>query len=155
MTVSRGVFLLLIFLGIMSCTIPSRDTEAGLPVVGTWRLVKEMSVTGPDTVITRHHGDVQETLKMINPTHFTFLRHDLQHGKDSVKTFVAGGGRYALQGNQYTEHLDFCNYREWEGHTFTFELTIKGDTLVQLGREKAETLGVDRIIEETYVKVRR
>jgi hypothetical protein len=62
-------------------------------------------------------------------------------------------GPITLQGDKYTEHLEYFNYREWEGHTFDFTVTIKNDTLTQRGVEKLEHLGIDRIIEERYKRL--
>lgn len=92
-------------------------------------------------------------IKIINATHFAFLKHDLTHGKDSA-IYESGAGKYTLEGNQYTEHLDFCNAREWEGHNFQFTVTISNDTLLQTGIEKLENLGVNRLIIEKYARVK-
>lgn len=51
-------------------------------------------------------------IKIINETHFSFLNHDMKKGKDSTKVFVAGGGRYTLEGDQYNEFLEYCSARE-------------------------------------------
>lgn len=91
-------------------------------------------------------------IKIINGTHFAFLKHSTQ--KDSALNFDAGGGRYTLIGNNYTEHLDFYNDRNWEDKAFNFTVTVKNDTLIQRGVEKVEKAGIDRIIIEKYVKVR-
>ena len=92
-------------------------------------------------------------IKIINQDHFAFLRHDLAQGKDSTTLYVSGGGRYTLEGDQYTEYLEFCTAREWEGHTFQFTVSIQNDTLIQQGRERIESLGVDRLNTETYVRL--
>ena len=82
--------------------------------------------------------------------------HDLSKGKDSSSaTFSAGGGTYSLTGNKYTEHLEYCNAREWEGHDFSFTITISGDTLIQSGVEKIEAQGINRINTEKYVRVKK
>lgn len=95
-------------------------------------------------------------LKIINDSHFAFVRHDLNKGTDTAnKIFSAGAGRYALKGNQYTEHLDFFDMREWEGHSFNFTISINNDTLVQQGIEKVENLGIDRLIIEKYIRTGR
>lgn len=144
-------FLILILL--ISCEMKTGDNSKPeeLPIIGTWELISAMTVENGDTSITGYN-DALKLIKIINDTHFSFLKHDLNKGKDSLAVFVAGGGTYTLSGNQYSEHLEFCNYREWEGHTFDFELKISGDTLIQQGVEKIEDIGVDRIITETYTK---
>src|SRR5690606_3992153 len=95
----------------------------------------------------------QKMIKILNKTHFSFLRHDLDSGKSTSPVFVAGGGRYSFEGQKYTEHLEYCNYREWEGHEFDFEIKFVGDTLIQQGVEEIKDLGVNRMIIEKYVRI--
>lgn len=106
-----------------------------------------------DTTVTDYSKD-KRMIKIINATHFAFLNHDLQKGKDSVKVFVAGGGRYTLDGNRYTEFLEYCSDRDWEGHQFEFTVTLDRDTLIQSGTEKIEGLGIERQNIEKYVRTR-
>ena len=139
----------------ISCTEKAeiKDESAALPIVGTWQLFQGTSYENGDTTVT-DYGKTNEMIKILNDTHFSFLNHDLNHGKDSTASFVAGGGTYSLEGNTYTEHLDYCNYREYEGNTFEFELTLQGDTLIQKGREQIEEEGIDRIIIEKYIRIK-
>jgi hypothetical protein len=92
-------------------------------------------------------------IKIINNTHFAFLRHDLNPPKDSSNHFDAGGGSYTLNGDQYTEHLDYYTDRNWEGKPFNFTVQINGDTLTQTGIEKVDAAGINRTIVEKYVRV--
>jgi hypothetical protein len=124
------------------------------PIAGYWKLLTGTLIEKGDTITTDYTKDVS-FIKIINDTHFAFLQHDLKRGKDSVAVFVAGGGRYSLAGNSYTEHLEYCSAREWEANGFAFTVTLKGDTLTQRGVEKVESAGENRINTETYVKVKR
>jgi hypothetical protein len=139
-----------------SCTEKPAETAASsLPLEGTWRLFSGTTITGKDTVNT-DYTQGQQMLKILNDSHFAFVLHDLNKGQDTAnKIFSAGAGTYTLNGDQYSEHLDFCNQREWEGHTFNFTVAINNDTLVQQGVEKVENLGVDRLIIERYVRVKK
>ena len=92
-------------------------------------------------------------IKIINNSHFAFMQHDLNTPKDSSNNFDAGGGRYTLTGDQYTEHLDYYKDRNWEGKTFSFTVSIQNDTLTQKGIEKVDKEGIDRIIIEKYVRL--
>jgi hypothetical protein len=103
--------------------------------------------------VTDYTKDVS-FIKIINPTHFSFIQHDLGKGKDSVAVFSAGAGAYTLKDSTYTERLEYCSAREWEGNDFTFTVTIKDDTLIQRGVEKVEAAGVDRINIEKYVRLK-
>ena len=120
-------------------------------IEGTWKLVTATLIEKGDTTVTDYTTD-RSFIKIINDSHFAFLQHDLR--KDSTG-FSAGGGRYDFDGKNYTEHLEYCNAKEWEGHDFTFTMTITGDTLVQSGIEKIESQGIDRINTEKYVPVEK
>jgi hypothetical protein len=152
----KVLFALLMPLILNSCAEQAQKAEvktAGLPVQGTWKLLSGTLIEKGDTVVT----DYTKTLsfiKIINETHFAFLKHDLNGGKDSTASFGAGGGSYTLMGDQYTEHLEYCNDRAWEGHDFTFTLTVTNDTLVQSGVEKIEAEGIERYNIEKYIRVR-
>jgi hypothetical protein len=104
-----------------------------------------------DTTVTDYTTHLS-FIKIINDSHFAFLQHDTR--KDSIN-FSAGGGRYELNGDKYTEHLEYCSAKEWEGHEFNFTVTIKGDTLVQQGIEKIEAQGVDRLNIEKYIRYKK
>lgn len=138
-----------------SCNIRKDDLQerGRIPIAGTWRLITGTLIEHGDTTITDYTKG-QRMIKIINATHFSFLNHDLNMGKDSTAVFVAGGGRYSLDANSYTEYLDYCSDRAWEGHTFPFVISIQNDTLVQRGMEKVEDAGVERLNIERYVRVK-
>ena len=93
-------------------------------------------------------------IKIINDSHFAFFLHDSAKGKGENALYSSGAGSYTLKGNQYTEHLEYCSDRAWEGHDFNFTLLLKNDTLVQTGREKVESAGIDRVNTEKYIRLR-
>lgn len=126
-------------------------SDVPLPIEGTWKLISAMTITGDDTTRTDYTSNV-EGIKIIGESHFSFFQHDLNHGKDSTATFASGAGRYVLQEDHYTEFLEYCSGREWENHKFDFTVDIRNDTLIQMGIEKVASLGVDRVIVETYVR---
>lgn len=137
----------------ISCTeSSSEETYSG--IVGTWKLLTGTIIEKDDTTVTDYTKD-KSFIKIINDTHFAFTLHDLNKGKDSASaTFSAGSGTYTFDGKNYTEHLEYCNAREWEGHDFPFTITITGDTLVQKGIEKVEGLGIERMNIEKYVRLK-
>lgn len=150
------IFLSVVFLIVLfSCNDSKRTAplSGGFPLTGTWKLLQGTVVKGKDTTITDYTRD-KSFIKIINATHFSFLQHDLQGGKDSATaSFSAGGGRYTLQGNQYTETLEYCSARNWEGNNFHFTISIQNDTLIQTGVEKIADLGIEQINTEKYVRL--
>ena len=142
-------------LSLLSCgrgSTQETQKEIGSPIEGTWRLYSATTIKRTDTTITDFtHG--QEMIKVINKSHFAFLRHDTNQGKDTA-IFSAGGGTYSLSGDKYTELLQYCNDRGWEGHTFLFTVSIKGDTLLQTGVENLPKENVDQYIIERYVRLK-
>ena len=137
---------------IISCNQQSQQKREGksLPIQGTWKLLTGTLIEKGDTTVTDYTTNLS-FIKIINESHFAFLQHDTR--KDSIN-FSAGGGRYELNGDKYTEHLEYCSAKEWEGHDFSFTITINGDTLIQQGVEKIEAQGIDRINTEKYIRYR-
>jgi len=144
------IFLSLI---IISCNQQPQQKEETklLPIQGTWKLLTGTLIEKEDTTITDYTTNLS-FIKIINDSHFAFLQHDTR--KDSTN-FSAGGGRYELNGDKYTEHLEYCSAKEWEGHDFSFTITINGDTLIQQGVEKIEAQGIDRINTEKYIRYKK
>lgn len=151
----KRYFLIFSFaLGIFSCQRNEQPNDGQVRLNGTWQLISGTLIEKGDTVVTDYTRDIQ-MIKIINDSHFAFLNHDLNKGKDSLTTqFVAGGGRYELNGDQYTEHLEYCSDRQWEGNDFVFTVTIQADTLTQRGVEKVEGTTIDRLNVERYVRVK-
>jgi len=146
------VTLFLVFM--ISCVEKTKNnlqTTSAIPIHGTWKLLTGTLIEKGDTSITDYTKD-RSFIKIINDSHFSFLSHTLR--KDTTD-FSAGGGTYSLNGNNYTEHLEYCSAKEWEGHDFSFTVTITGDTLVQSGVEKIEAQGIDRINIEKYIRYKK
>ncbi len=120
---------------------------------GTWRLISGTTITKGVSEVTDYTKD-QSMIKIINNTHFAFLKHKLGVAKDSSNQFDAGGGSYTLNGDQYTERLDYYSDKNWEGKPFTFTVSIVNDTLIQRGIEKVENENINREIIEKYLLVK-
>ncbi|HPH45416.1 MAG TPA: hypothetical protein PLJ60_01860 [Chryseolinea sp.] len=150
------ILIVLVAVILQSCNEKYHNDESTLPTTslqGTWKLISETKIENSDTTFVELKKD-REMIKILNETHFSFLNHDTNKGKDSTATFVAGGGQYTLKGNQYKEYLSYCSAREWEGNSFDFTVIIQNDTLIQSGREKIEGTTIDRIIIEKYSRVK-
>lgn len=139
----------------VSCTAKKEtNTSSFLPINGAWQLISGTLIEKGDTVITDYRKKLS-FIKIINDTHFAFLQHDLNKGKGADSSFSSGGGSYTLKDSLYTEHLEYCSARNWEGNDFTFTVTIQNDTLVQRGMEKIEGSGVNRLNIEKYFRVKK
>jgi hypothetical protein len=144
----------LLIAALSSCKQGETSNEAASKQTlnGSWRLASSKSITGKDTVDTSPAKDI-ETIKLYNDDHFSFFTHDLKKGKIDTPVFSAGAGTYTLSGNNYAEHLEYCNARGWENQDFKFTIELKKDTLMQRGVEKIDSLHIDHIIVETYVRM--
>jgi hypothetical protein len=155
--VKHQIGLAAIFIIILvSCSGPVQNNESkptAIPIQGTWKLLTGTLVEKNDTTVTDYTKG-REFIKIINDTHFAFLSHDLNKGKGPDSVFSAGGGNYSLKDSLYTEHLVYCNDRQWEGNEFQFTITINNDTLIQKGIEKIDSINVNRINTEKYVRIK-
>jgi hypothetical protein len=129
------------------------ESKADQPLIGTWHLINSRTITKGDTVTTTPSKD-EEMVKIFNATNFAFFTHDLKHGKTAKPVYSSGSGTYTLSGNDYAEHLAYCDARDWENKDFKFTVQFKNDTLIQSGIEKIDSLKIDHIIIETYIKVK-
>jgi hypothetical protein len=139
---------------VVSCGVKPGKTEhmPSVPMAGTWKLLSGTLIEAGDTMVTDYTKNMS-FIKIINASHFAFLQHDLSQGKDTTAAFVAGGGRYTLTDSLYTEHLEYCSDRAWEGNDFSFTVTVKNDTLIQQGVERVQEAGVNRLNIEKYVRI--
>jgi hypothetical protein len=153
MKIRYGFFLIL--LTFFSCMAQQKEEKPKqLPITGTWKLITGTLIEKGDTSVTDYTKNIS-FIKIINDNHFAFLQHDLNKGKDSLTAvYVSGGGAYSLKDSLYTEHLEYCSDRQWEGNDFNFTITIKNDTLTQKGIEKVESAGVNRENIERYVRLK-
>ncbi|MDR2285785.1 MAG: hypothetical protein LBE37_21410 [Sphingobacterium sp.] len=141
-------YILIAAMSAVACQNTGNDIE------GSYRLLESTTIKGKDTTHVRVDTTKTEMIKVINASHFAFFNHDKNQGKDSTAAFVSGGGTYVLEGSTYTENLDFCTYRPWEGKQFKFAVSLKGDTLIQEGMEELPKLGVKQHITEKYIRIK-
>ena len=146
------VFLCMLF----SCQSNTETAKTAAPVnplIGTWQLVSGTTIQGKDTTTTDYTKN-KRFLKIINGTHFSFVGHDLSKGKDSAAFYSSGAGTYTLTDSNYTEHLQFCSDRAWEGHDFVFTVVFQNDMLTQTGIEKIDSIKVNRLNIERYMRLK-
>jgi hypothetical protein len=147
----------IIFIILVSCGESIQNNEiksTTIPIEGTWKLLTGTLIEKGDTVVTDYIKG-KEFIKIINDTHFAFLSHDLDKGKNSDASFSSGGGDYSLKDSLYTERLVYCSDRQWEGNDFQFTVMINNDTLIQQGIEKIDSIGVNRVNIEKYVRIKK
>jgi hypothetical protein len=147
------ITIVLCLIGFIASSCVEKKKKDTLPIKGTWQLITGTLIEKGDTSITDYTKDLS-FIKIINDSHFAFLKHDLTKGKGESKAFDAGGGTYTLKDSLYTERLEYYRQKEWEGGDFSFILTLKNDTLTQTGIEKVESAGVNRINTEVYVRLK-
>lgn len=148
--------LLLSLAAMAACSFTSCGPQTAAPtnpMIGTWQLLTHTEITNGKSAVTDYTGN-QKMIKIINGTHFAFLNHTINTPKDSSNNFDAGGGAYTFAGNKYTEHLDYYKDKNWEGKSFDFTVSFKGDTLIQKGLEKVDKENVNHIIIERYLKMK-
>lgn len=135
---------------IVACSEKPSAEKPKVNLQGSWKLLTGTLIENGDTTVTDYTRD-RSFIKMLNQSHFAFLGHRLA---SDTPDFSGGGGRYRLDGDQYTEYLDYCNAKEWEGHEFHFTVSVHGDTLVQQGVEKIQAQGINRLNIERYLRIR-
>lgn len=149
----KTICLTCFLFSIIACSTKKENkTIVQIPIEGTWKLLTGTLIENGDTSITDYTKSVS-FIKIINKTHFSFLKHDLNKGKDATASFDAGGGTYQLMDSVYTENLEYCNARDWEGNSFKFQVSIHNDTLIQTGVEKIEKSGINRLNIEKYLRL--
>lgn len=131
----------------------NKSTATKPAIEGTWKLLTGTLVEKGDTTVTDYTKG-KEFIKIINRTHFAFLGHDVNNGKETTAEYSSGGGHYTLNDSMYTENLEYCSDRQWEGNKFDFIVRIQNDTLTQQGIEKIDSLGINRINIEKYVRMK-
>lgn len=139
------ILLFLLLFGLSNCV----KKEGSKHIEGTWKMVYAETIEN-DTIKLK---DLSNTtfIKIINKSHFAFFNQE----NTSAANFYGGAGTYTLDGNKYTETLNFTAVEAIKNHQFSFTVEIKGDTLIQSGIEKVEAAGMDRYIIEKYIKLKK
>ena len=145
-------FLIVILFSFVSCSDKKEKKKNSTPnIQGTWKLISSEIIENGKSRFTPFSGE-QKMIKIINATHFAFLKHSL-NPKDT-NSFDAGGGYYTLNQQDYIEHLDYYKDKKWESKIFKFKISLSKDTLIQKGVEKVEEANIDRVIIEKYIRAK-
>jgi ketosteroid isomerase-like protein len=125
------------------------------PFEGNWEL---LSVTSKGTLVVDgkpvNVNMVKDTknfgMKMIHNSYFMFSGQDTNN---SATEASYGYGTYTFKDNIYTENIIYHVGKELIGKSMSFEMTVKGDTLIQRGPLKiGEFKDITYEITETYVR---
>ena len=120
------------------------------PIEGTWEMISGKLST-PDTTYLFPITDHDQQIKMISRTHFVWISQDTSR-KD---VYGFGGGKYTLDGDKYTEHIEIFYDPIWIGKSITFTMKVEGDTLIQSGTTALKKLGLADYDMETYEVYKR
>ena len=137
--------LVLVLILIMSCT-----TEKKNKVEGVWEKVSA-KITLPDTTMEFTQDDFKQ-IKVITKSHFVWIGQQpnrakfVEGGTDSellaaAKSFGAGGGTYTLEGDIYTEHIEFTLNPNRTGVSIPFTCHIDGDKWIHSGTMPRKSIG--------------
>lgn len=89
-------------------------------------------------------------MKLIHNNYFMFVGQEMINGAASASY---GYGTYTLKDNIYTEHIIYHVAKEAVGTSPSFEMTVKGDTLIQRGPLKIGNFkDINYEFTETYVR---
>src|SRR5215510_9180523 len=124
-----------LLLGLLGCA-----SERGNPLEGTWELI-EAKYTPPDPAFNLAEW---RAIKILTKTHWVFLNQKREATKltsftndaellAAAKTFGAGGGTYTLNGDTYTEHVQFFQAPNYVGMSLSWKITWEGDEWIQTG----------------------
>ena len=112
-------------------TVRIWDVQTGKPLshIGTWRLA---SFKYGDTNQWSEVPRDQKRIKLITPTHFTWVAYET----DSGKVLSVAGGSYTLGGSNYVETIDYAGegMTDYLGKKQSFTIQLDADTLRQSGK---------------------
>ena len=141
-----SIFLILVFL--FGCT--TTTVEEKNPIEGTWELIYAKS-SNTDTTYLFPVTDYERNIKMISRTHFVWIAQDTS--REDIYGF--GGGKYTLDGDNYTEYFEMFVNPALVGKSITFKVEVKGDTLIQSGTVPLKKFGFADYDGEDYEVYKR
>ena len=98
------------------------------PLDGAWEMVRGMQ-TRPDGSVVEITRSDRQALKIIGAGHFVYISQD---GPEAFHG--AHGGRCTVDGNEYTEHVEYASVEQMRGQSYTFEFRLEGDEWRLWGR---------------------
>ena len=136
-----SIFLVLVFL--LSNTTSAQEKKN--PIEGTWEMISAKA-SMLDTTFLYPVTDYSRQIKMISRTHFVCIYQDTSR-KDE---YGFAGGKYTLDGDKYTEHIEMSKPPDMIGESGTFTMKVEDDTFIQSGTVSLKSFDV-----ETYEVYKR
>ncbi|HTL59883.1 MAG TPA: hypothetical protein VL361_29700 [Candidatus Limnocylindrales bacterium] len=122
-------------------TVRIWDAQTSKPLahIGTWRLA---SFKYGDTNQWSEVPNDQKRIKLITPTHFTWVAYEAATGK----VLSTAGGRYTLRGSNYVETIEYTGegMSDYLGKQQSFTIKVETDTLRQSG-QLSDGLKIDEV----------
>ncbi|MBN1819176.1 MAG: nuclear transport factor 2 family protein [Prolixibacteraceae bacterium] len=97
-------------------------------IIGNWNMVEVKNVNDGVISSSSPNDFDGKQIKIWTNSHFSFSG---DYVLDGVKMDYYGGGTYTLNGNNYTENIDYHARKSIVGTSIKMQLEIKGDTLIQ------------------------
>jgi hypothetical protein len=146
-----------LLLGVQGCA-----SDRSHSLVGTWELI-DARYTPPDPAFVL--GEWRQ-IKVITSTHWVYMSQKRTAPKITsftndaellavAKGFGAGGGRYTLNGDTYTEHIEFFMAPNYLDRAVSFKVKWEGDEWIQSGTFPMKELGLAAQDMELYERYRR
>ena len=102
-------------------------SEPSNPLLGEWEFVSSRAVL-PDTIMYNENRDDRIGLYFFSDSHWGFIA-----STPDKEYLRSGWGTYTIDGNKYTEYVQFQEASELIGSSIEFEFEIVGDTLKKFG----------------------
>ncbi len=140
----KTIYLVLTFAAVLTiaCSNPKKDTRE-YPLQGAWEITYSKFVS-PDTTVEKTQFD-KPTVKLLTKKHFAFGN---QSGTNKV---WGGGGEYTYDGDIYTEYIKYHGASNYDGQSFKFKSTLKGDLWTISITVKNDTLNIEST--ETWKRI--
>jgi hypothetical protein len=140
--------LFLVFVFLFGCT--TTTVEEKNPIEGTWEMISAKWST-PDTTMLFPATDYDRHIMINSRTYTLWISQDTSR----QDTYGFGGGKYTLEGDNYTQYSEIFVNQKAIGKSVTFTMKVKGDTLIQYGIWPAKKFGIGDYDMDLYEVFKR
>ena len=141
--------MFLIFVFLLSCSTIAQEKKH--PLEGTWEQISA-KWTSPDTTTFNLATDNERNLLVFSRTHTMWIYQDTSQ----TDGYGFGGGKYTLEGENYTEYLEIYYDPKMIGKSVNYTWKVKGDTLKVSGIHPYKKWGLgeyDLQLDEVYKRI--